>query len=231
LSGVWDRIIGDQLDPAVALVVVTGLLAFVAVATDAVWWRARNVITIVHEAGHAATALATGRRLTGIRLHSDTSGLTLTVGRPEGAGMIATLAAGYLSPSLLGLVGVVVLASGLVTIALWVAVAALLAMLTLIRNAYGVLSVVLTGLVIGLVAWYAPASAQAAFGYAATWFLLIGGIRPIAELYRHRRRAPTAWTDADHLAYLTRAPALAWITLFALSTIAALAIGAWLLLT
>jgi hypothetical protein len=144
--------------------------------------------------------------------------------------MVATVAAGYLSPSLLGLFGVAILADGLVTIALWVSAALLVAMLALIRNAYGVVSVLLTGTVIGSVAWYAPAPAQAAFGHAATWFLLIGGVRPVAELQR-QRRAGAAWdSDADQLARLTRTRGLLWVALFALASLAALACGAWLLL-
>jgi hypothetical protein len=66
-----------EVDPSSKIVVITGLVALAAVGIDGVWRRARNVITIVHEGGHAVAALVTGRRLTGIRLHSDTSGLTL----------------------------------------------------------------------------------------------------------------------------------------------------------
>ena len=51
--------------------------------------------------------------LTGIRLHSDTSGLTLSVGRPSGVGMVVTTAAGYLTPSLVGLAGLFVLSYAL----------------------------------------------------------------------------------------------------------------------
>ena len=61
------------------------------------------MITIVHEAGHALVAVLVGRRLSGIRLHSDTSGLTLTKGKPYGPGMVLTALAGYVAPSLLGL--------------------------------------------------------------------------------------------------------------------------------
>ena len=39
-----------------------------------VWRVSRNAITIAHEGGHGLIALLTGRRLDGIRLHSDTSG-------------------------------------------------------------------------------------------------------------------------------------------------------------
>src|SRR5699024_12319039 len=59
--------------------------------------------TITHEGGHALVALLTGRRLTGIRLNRDTSGVTLSRGRPRGAGIVVTLLAGYPAPALTGL--------------------------------------------------------------------------------------------------------------------------------
>jgi Peptidase M50B-like len=230
MTGLWDGIAGLQFDPPSRLVLLTGLFGLSVVAVDRVWWQARNVITLVHEAGHALAALLTGRRLTGIRLHSDTSGVTLSVGKPEGVGMVVTVAAGYLSPSLLGLCGVAVLARGWVTVALWVIAALLLAMLVMIRNVYGMLSVLLTGAVVVLVSWYASAQVQAAFSYAATWFLLIGGVRAAGELYRGRRSRGAGSSDAGQLAQLTGVPALLWILLFAVASLTALAAGAWLLL-
>jgi Peptidase M50B-like len=230
VSGLLDRVTGYDLDPSTVLVAASGVVALAAVALDRVWRWSRHVITIVHEAGHALAALLTGRRLTGIRLHSDTSGLTLSVGKPEGAGMVLTAAAGYLSPSLLGLCGVAVLAAGWVTVALWVTTGLLLAMLFMIRNGYGVLSVLLTGATVGLVAWYASADTQAAFGHAVVWFLLIGGVRPVAELRRQRRAGRARDSDADQLGRLTRLPAPLWVALFGLAALAALAGGGWLLL-
>src|SRR5215218_2795592 len=90
-------------DPSSWLVLGTGLAALLAVLLDGVWRWARHLVTIVHEGGHAVVAVLTGRRLTGIRLHSDTSGLTVSVGRPRGPGMVATAFAGYPGPALLGL--------------------------------------------------------------------------------------------------------------------------------
>ena len=42
------------------------------------------LVTITHEGAHGVAAFVTGRRLQGIRLHSDTSGLTISSGRPSG---------------------------------------------------------------------------------------------------------------------------------------------------
>jgi Peptidase M50B-like len=226
-----ESITAYRLDPSSWLVLGTGLAALLLVALDGVWRWTRNVVTIVHEAGHAIVAVATGRRLTGIRLHSDTSGLTLSVGRPTGPGMVLTTAAGYLSPTFVGLIGVAVLTLEQVTIMLWVATAVLLGMLVMVRNAYGILTVLVTGAIVVAVSLYANADTQAAFGHVATWFLLFGGVRPVSELWRERRRLRTRSTDADQLARLTGLPGGAWVALFATLTLAGLAAGAWLLLS
>jgi hypothetical protein len=229
-AGGLESITAYRLDPSSWLVLATGAVALLAVAVDGIWRWTRNVVTIVHEAGHAIVALATGRRLTGIRLHSDTSGLTLSVGRPTGPGMVLTTAAGYLSPTLVGLVGVAVLTLEQVTIMLWVATAILLGMLVMVRNAYGVLTILVTGAIVVAVSLYASADVQAAFGHVAAWFLLFGGVRPVSELWRERRRLRTPSTDADQLARLTRVPGGIWVALFAAVTLAGLAAGVWLLL-
>lgn len=230
----WDAV-QDALDtyraePTSWVVLATGVGALLAVVVDAVWRRARNVVTIVHEGGHAVAALLTGRRLTGIRLHSDTSGLTLSVGKPRGPGMVVTAAAGYVSPSLVGLAGVALLAVDQVTVMLWAATVVLAGMLVMVRNLYGAFSLVATGAVIVAVSLLASPEVQAAFGYAMTWFLLLGAVRPVGELVRERRRHPERRTDADQLAHITAVPAAGWVGLFGLVTLGSLAGGTWLLL-
>ncbi|HEX8803807.1 MAG TPA: M50 family metallopeptidase [Acidimicrobiales bacterium] len=229
---IWgmDAVSIDQLDPSARLVLVTGACALLAVAVDRVWLRARNVVTIVHEGGHAVAAVLTGRRLTGIRLHSNTSGLTLSVGKPRGPGMVVTTAAGYVSPSLVGLVGVVLLAFDQVTVMLWAGTAVLAAMLVMVRNLFGVLALVVTGGVVVAVSVLASPGVQAAFGHTMVWFLLLGAVRPVGELQRQRRRHPEWDSDADQLARITRLPAAAWVALFGVVTLGALAAGSWLLL-
>ncbi len=59
------------------MIIATLAAAIVAVLVPALWRFTRTVITITHEGGHALMAVVTGRRLRGIRLHSDTSGLTV----------------------------------------------------------------------------------------------------------------------------------------------------------
>lgn len=227
----WGAIETYRAEPSSWLVIATGTAALVIVMIDGLWRRARNVVTIVHEGGHAMAALLTGRRLTGIRLHSDTSGLTVSVGKPHGPGMVLTAAAGYVTPSLVGLVGVGLLAFDQVTIMLWAATVVLAGMLIMVRNLYGVVSLVVTGAAVVTVSQLASPDVQAAFGYGMVWFLLLGGVRPVGELWRQRRRQPGARTDADHLARLTHLPAAVWVGLFGAVTLGALAAGSWFLLT
>lgn len=229
LTDLWHRVTGPQPDPPKLLVAVTLLVALLVVVPQRPWRLARNLVTIAHEGGHALVAVLTGRRLRGIRLHSDTSGLTLSSGRPSGPGMVLSLFAGYVAPSLIGLAGAALLASGRITLLLWISLALLAAMLVMIRNGYGILAVVLTGAGVLAVSWYASPAAQAAFAYAGVWFLLLGGVRPVGELQRLRRRGWAPDSDADQLAGLTRLPGLFWVAVFGLVTLGALALGATLL--
>lgn len=218
-----------QPAPPPGLVLATCAAALVAVLVSAVWRFARNFITITHEGGHALMAVLTGRRLRGIRLHSDTSGLTVARGRPRGLGMVLTLAAGYLAPSLIGLGAAALLSAGYVTLLLWIALALLFAVLVMIRNWYGLLAVLVTGALVYAVTRYAAAQTQTAVAYAAVWFLLVGGVKPVWEVARRRRRGGGG-SDPDQLARVTGVPAIVWIILIGLINIACLAYGAALLL-
>ncbi|MGW2557852.1 M50 family metallopeptidase [Streptomyces sp. NPDC001514] len=224
------EIFGIQPAPEQWLVIGTAALALVAVVPHALWRLSRNAITIAHEGGHGLIALVTGRRLQGIRLHSDTSGLTVSRGKPTGLGMILTAAAGYTAPPLLGLGGAWLLAAHRITLLLWVATALLIAMLVMIRNAYGALTVILTGAAFLLVSWLTEPAVQAAFAYAAVWFLLLGGVRPAFELQAKRRHGGAPDSDADQLARLTYVPPAMWFFLFhAVSLCSLIGGGRWLL--
>ncbi|MFD8301217.1 M50 family metallopeptidase [Streptomyces sp. NPDC059690] len=230
LASLWDRVFGTQPDPDLWVVLATLVAALAVTIPHGVWRIARNAITIAHEGGHGLVALLTGRQLTGIRLHSDTSGLTLSRGKPHGIGMILTAAAGYTAPSLLGLGGAALLAAGHITLLLWAATALLIAMLIMIRNAYGALTVVLTGGMFLLVSWLAGPQVQAAFAYAVVWFLLVGGVRPAFELQAKRMRGGAGDSDADQLSRLTHVPAGLWLFLFhAVSLCSLIGGGRWLL--
>ena len=215
--------------PSRPVIVGTAVLAAGCVVYRPTWRVLRHVATIVHEGGHAGVAALAGRRLRGVRLHSDTSGLTVSAGRPTGPGVVLTLLAGYLAPSALGLLAAAAVGAGRVVPVLWAAIALLVALLVMIRNLFGVLSVLLTAAVLVAVAGWAPPAWQSPAGYLLTWFLLLAAPRPVIELQRSRRRGLASASDADQLAGLTRLPGLFWVGVFLLLTLAALATGTWLL--
>jgi hypothetical protein len=231
LTGVWSRVTGVQDQPSYWLILATAGAALLLVLYPLTWRLSRNAVTIAHEGGHALAALVTGRKLTGIRLHSDTSGVTVSRGRPSGPGMVLTAFAGYTTPPLLGLAAAAMLGLGRLTAVLWISLVLLAAMLLMIRNVFGVISVVVTGGVIFAVSWFAPEDVQAVFAYFAAWFLLIAGVRPVFELQRLRWRGRAPQSDADQLGRLTGVPALFWVVVFGLVAFGSLAGGGYLLVT
>ena len=224
-----DDLFSAQPSPPYLVVLATMAAALIVVVPRPLWRLARHVITIAHEGGHATAALLSGRRLNGIRLHSDTSGLTVSSGKPTGFGMVLTLLAGYLTPSVVGILGGVLLAYGRTRLVLAIALVLLPLMLIMIRNVFGVISVVTTWAVIFAVAWYTEPTTQGLFAYAAVWFLLLGGVRPVFELNSMRRRGRMPNSDADQLARLTRVPALVWVGVFLAGAVVALLAGVSLL--
>lgn len=200
---------------ALAWVAVTVGVALCMVPSTYRWGR--HVVTAIHEAGHAVIALLVGRRLRSIRLHSDSSGETVSVGRSAGPGVVATLLAGYPAPSLVGLSGVWAEGHGHVESWVLVLLVVLGAALALLRNLFGivVMAVVLVGLW-ALHHWAEPRQADAACLLISA-FLVSAGIRGVLELFGHGRV-----NDATSLARATRLPATVWKVLFLLVAVGAL---------
>jgi hypothetical protein len=224
LAELWRRALSvhPAPSPSVLVALALGALALVLFA----WPLVRLIITVCHEGGHALAALLAGRKLSGIRLHTDTSGLTLTRGRPTGLGMAFTFFAGYPAAALLGL-GVAWLAGeGYAAGALWLIVALLAVMLINIRNFYGALVVLGLGGLLALASWFAPPEILSWIAIGLAWLLLFGAPRPVFEVAANRNPG----TDSAQLARLTRLPRAFWITGWLLLTVGALVLGTWLLL-
>ena len=188
----------------------TGFLALVLVLFPATWPVVRMGVTVVHEAGHAVVAVLVGRRLSAIRLHSDTSGLTVSKGKPRGPGMVAMLAAGYLAPALLGLLAAFLLADGRGVLLLWLLLLLLAGLLVWVRNGYGVVVLLVGGGALFALTWWGSDQVQAIAAYLVAWLLLLAAPRPLLELLasgRRRRRT----SDPDQLADLTHVPAVVWM--------------------
>jgi hypothetical protein len=230
LGRFWARVTAVSPDLSVRLLLAAAATAAVLVLSPALWRLVRNVVTIAHEGAHGIVALAVGRKLSGIRLHSDTSGLTVSAGKPTGLGMVLTCAAGYTGPALFGLGAAALLAAGHAIGLLWALLGLLALLLVQIRNWYGLWSVLVTAAVVFAATWWLPPRGQAAFAALATWFLLLAAPRTVVELQRSRRRRRAPDSDADQLARLTRVPALIWVGVFLLVDVGALLLGgSWLL--
>jgi len=225
----WQHAFAAQPLPPRWLVLGSGVLALLVVGSSRVWPVARTVVTIVHEGGHALMALATGRHLGGVRIYRSTAGETFSRGRPEGVGVALTAVAGYVAPPLLGLGAAALLAIGHLTGMLLLSLVLLAGLAIAVRNAYGMLAVLVALVAVAAVCLYASPVVQAGFGYVMTWFLLLGGIRPVIELAGERRHGGGRRSDADQLGRLTPVPGGAWVMIFAVVAVAALAVSArWL---
>lgn len=226
LGTIIDRISNVQPLPSPQVVVVLGIVALLLVSVRPLWRPTRMLVTIAHEAGHAVVARVCGRELHGIRLHHDTSGLTVTRGRPNGPGMVATLLAGYPAPAVIGVLAALVLGAGHATAVLWAFLATLALMLLAIRNLYGLGVILIVGGGLAAATWYLPVEWQGRLAYLLCWVLLFGAVRPTLELARNRDRG----SDPAQLARLTHVPAALWRGLFVLVSGAGLLLGALVLL-
>lgn len=229
LDRIWQDVIGTQPPPGEGGVLATALVALALVLVPRMWHPARHVVTIAHEGAHGVAALVSGRRLAGIRLHSDTSGLTVSQGRRTGPGMVLTAFAGYVGPAVLGLGGAFLLRERHALAVLWLAVLLLGLLLLQIRNFFGLWVVLLAGVGVVAVTWWGSDAAQSLAAYTGTWFLLLAAPRPVLELQQLRRAGRAGDSDADVLARLTPLPGLVWILVFLLVTLGCLLLGGrWL---
>ncbi len=230
IERVWQSIVTTQAAPPAWVILVSTALTGLMVLDRRLWRWTRHLITTAHEGSHGVAALLSGRRLSGIRLHSDSSGVALSKGRSSGVGMVLMLAAGYVGPGLIGLGAAALLAADYAVTVLWLLLVLLALLLVQIRNWFGLWSVLVTGAVVLTVSWFAPDQAQSGFAYLVTGFLLVGAPRPVLELQGSRRRGRALNSDADQLSRLTGVPAIIWVGIFLVVTVGALGIGAsWLL--
>lgn len=226
----WERATATTPAPDLRVTVLLALVAVGCIAWTPVWRLTRHLVTVVHEGAHGVIALLVGRRLSGIRLHSDSSGLTVSRGRPAGVGMVLTLLAGYVGPSVLGLLLAVGVHSGHAVGALWLLLFALILLLLQIRNLYGLWVVVVSGAaLVAVTRWLGP-TAQTAFAQTICLFLLLAGPWSLGDLQRSRRAGIARHSDPDQLARITHVPATVWWALMFVVSLGCLGGGARLLL-
>lgn len=204
-------------------VILVALVIAVVCAVPVTWRITRNAMTLVHEMGHAGIAWLCGRRVSGISVHTDTSGLTITSGKPRGLGVLLTFLAGYTAPPLVGLALVWASVAGWSGAALTGIAFLLVLAFWLSRNLFGLLTVILTLAVAGFVWWQADAQVVTAFVLAAGMFLLVAGVRGVGDLHAAHRKGEGDTSDASMAAEHSLLPATIWTLFFFVVSIACLA--------
>ena len=226
---IWSASITATATPDHQTVLSCCVIALFAVIFSPVWRITRNAITIAHEGGHALVATLCGRRVNGIQMHSDTSGLTVSQGKSRGIGLRLTQFSGYAAPALWGLACAALVSRGYSTASLWLLVILLILMLLKIRNGYGLLAVVAVSVGVIVLSWWGSADLRSQAAHVLAWFLLFGAIRPLFELIHQRHTGRAAGSDADQLA-TTGAPAGLWIVIWLAMSLGALWLGStWML--
>lgn len=211
---------GDLTKLALA---VTVAVAALAVGADPVWRHLRYLVTTVHELGHVVVGWFVGRTVQSVRLHHDTSGLTVTSGRATGPGIFFLYVAGYPAPAVAGFL---ILWAVIYRRAGW-AMAILLIMLIiallLVRNLFGAVIVVVQIAAFGAIwVWNEPRVLAAVLTLAGA-VLSFGGLRACLDLVRTQRRRGSKTSDAAILGRQTRLGATFWA--YSFLVFAALLVG------
>ncbi|MFC5290013.1 M50 family metallopeptidase [Actinokineospora guangxiensis] len=169
--------------------------------------------TLVHEAGHAFAAIATGGGVRTISVDSAESGVTWTW-FPSWLSNLLTTFAGYAAPPLAGLGAAALLDQGRAPAVLTITLAVSAFVLLVARGWFTFLVVLAVGgTAFCALHWGGPLPQQA-IAYSLAWLLLLteaGGVLALVRLWRRGG----AHGDAHALAALTRAPAPIWIAAWA----------------
>jgi len=199
------RTLSEAEVAAIALAVAMG-----ALVPGRAWRVGRLAVTAVHEGGHTAVAVLTGRTVTAVHLRADTSGATFHRGGRGWSSRLATAVAGYPAPALAGVAGAWLTAHHHSRV--WLGVLAGLGALNLVlwvRNLFGV---ALMLAVVGGLGWLAHSGTSGVDGLVGAviaWYLAIGGLRSVVEAFGF-----AGPSDASELGQLTHLPAVVWKSWF-----------------
>ncbi|MGN6791537.1 MAG: M50 family metallopeptidase, partial [Streptosporangiaceae bacterium] len=195
--------------------VLLGAGALVAVTIPATWSVARHWDVMAHEGSHAFIGALFGMKVDYVRLNKDATGLTIL--RGSGRGLLSSFV-GYLGSSLFGLGAAKLIALGHSVAVLWVTLVLLAVLLLRVRTIFGVVSIVLSGLLIFAVARYGAVRSEVIAAYAIGWLLLLSGPRNVLVYW-------AGSGDADDLAKMTKMGKQLWPLLWLAGGIAAVIVG------
>jgi len=207
--------------PATVLIVGTFFLGLLA---SLCWPLTQHLITMTHEGSHAMAASWTGGKVVSVKMNRDGTGKTDWLG----ANSFLAVLAGYVGPSLFGILGATMLAHGVKPdVVLWVSLGLMVVVFLQIRNVFGSLAVIAAGYLFYVVAHYGTVTGRTVFAYSWVWFLLLGGFVHTVQ-YNVKRQG---WSgDAGILRDMTKLPRGFWGMLWWLATLAALIYGGGVLL-
>ena len=203
LSGAWS--------------VSLAILAIGAAFLPWLWPVTRHITTMAHEGAHATVGSAIGRQVTGMTFQANGFGATNVAGNGV-LGNLSTGIVGYLGPSAFGVGAAEMIRAGYIVAVLWICLAGLLAIMTVLRKSFGILSVATAFVLLFGVAGFASVRVQVLTAYALAWFLLISGVQMIRI---HGKRAD----DAKKLQDLTRIPRGFWSGFWLAGSVVALVFG------
>ena len=210
---------------------VVGAAAFlvVVVMPPDVWVRLlRPWVTLLHETGHAVGALVTGRRVVGVAVHADTSGLTTTRGRSGPTAHLSTFT-GYPFPAWAAAVTVLAVATGRYGALLLGAGAVGAALLIAARTWRAAAGLIVLTVPAGLLLWQGPGTLPSwllgvipALLLALSGATLAGAARSLIEEAQRRRHGEVS--DVSLLPGNGRIAATSWWLLMWLSIVAPLVV-------
>lgn len=181
------------LDPV--YVVIAMVFALTLCVIPQIWRITRQAATIVHEAGHALMAAVVGRRIMGIKLHTDTSGVMISRGKPKGIGMLAVCLIGYPAPGVLAGLMAIGVSIGHAGAALSLYQALMLYALLLCRNVVGILSCLASLLMTGALWFFGTAELVTFIAMMLAVFYILAGLRCLIDVMRVHSSVP----DDDEL--------------------------------
>lgn len=199
------------------LSVLLAILAIGAAFLRWLWPVTQHITTIAHESAHATVGSAIGRQVRGMTFQRNGFGATSLAGTGF-FGSLSTGIVGYFGPSAFGIGAAELIKAGYIVAVLWIGVAGLLVIMTLLKRSFGIVSVAIAFVLLFGIAGFASVHAQVLTAYALAWFLLISGVQMIRI---HGKGAD----DAKKLQGLTKIPRGFWAGFWLTGSIVALVFG------
>lgn len=228
LQKAWDAAWAASTPPALWVTILLLAGGTTPIFIPQLWRHVRHIVTLAHESGHAIVGVLTGRKLNGIKLHTDTSGVTTTSGVGWGLSGLLTTLAGYPAPAAVAgaiLLGVLSGHAG-ATIAVLLAILAVLTVFT--RNMWGLLVTGLTTVAFAILLVAAPIWITQGALLLLAGLLAAGSFRTLIE-ERRSRKSGVEGSDIAALAHNTSIPATAWWVLALILSAGWIAMPIWLL--